>query len=196
MVISSEHGLQTRIAAALVEHDLGPRACLDEPGALAGLELGEAAIIVFCCDVEAPREMTSLRQLCRRTRGSAVVVVSARATATGVRRTLDAGAEALVFEPEIELTLCATIRAVASGQSVVPRKLRAGVEKPTLSHREHQILELVRDGLTNAEIADILFLAESTVKSHLASSFAKFGVHSRKEAVAAFVELKPASPAV
>ena len=70
-----------------------------------------------------------------------------------MRRALDAGADALVFEPELELTLAATVRAVASGQTVVPRKLRAGIEKPDLSHRERQVLTLVRNGLTNAEIA-------------------------------------------
>jgi predicted transcriptional regulator len=42
----------------------------------------------------------------------------------------------------------------------------------------------VAAGLTNGEIADSLFLSESTVKSHLSSAFAKLGVRSRKEAAA------------
>ena len=91
------------------------------------------------------------------------------------------------------MTLATTVWAVASGQSVVPRKLRAGVETPVLSHREHQVLGLVRDGLTNAEIAECLFLAESTIKSHLASIFTKFGVRSRKEVAAACIGLEQAS---
>jgi DNA-binding NarL/FixJ family response regulator len=43
-------------------------------------------------------------------------------------------------------------------------------------------------GLTNAQIAAKLFLAESTVKSHLSSIFTKFGVRSRKEVAAAFAD--------
>jgi ATP/maltotriose-dependent transcriptional regulator MalT len=77
----------------------------------------------------------------------------------------------------------------------VPRDVRAGVERPYLSHRECQVLGLVCEGLTNAEIAESLVLAESTIKSHLASIFTKFGVHSRKEAVAAFAELTIEPPA-
>jgi DNA-binding NarL/FixJ family response regulator len=133
--------------------------------------------------------MTALRRLRRDNREPAIVVVSPRSTATAVRRTLEAGADALVFEPEIPVALAASIRAVESGQSVVPRRLRAGVERPNLSHRERQVLTLVCDGHTNAEIAEALFLAESTIKSHMASIFTKLGVHSRKEAGAVFLDL-------
>jgi DNA-binding NarL/FixJ family response regulator len=43
-------------------------------------------------------------------------------------------------------------------------------------------------GMTNAEIAAKLFLAESTVKSHLSSAFAKLGVASRSEAAAVILD--------
>jgi hypothetical protein len=46
------------------------------------------------------------------------------------------------------------------------------------------VLGQVAAGLTNSEIAESLFLSESTVKSHLSSAFAKLGVRSRKEAAA------------
>jgi DNA-binding NarL/FixJ family response regulator len=189
IVIAEESGMKARIAAALAAHDLCPAEQIDRPSLITEFELDASTIVVFVCDIDAPQEMTGLRRLCREAPDSAIVVISPPATGAGVRRTLDAGADALVFEPELELTLAATLHAVASGQSVVPRKLRASVERPTLSHREHQVLTLVYQGLTNAEIADRLFLAESTIKSHLASIFTKFGVHSRKEAAAIFVDL-------
>lgn len=159
----------------------------------------EDSVIVFACDIDAPRAITSLRRLCREVPEQAVVVISPPAAGPGVRRALDAGATGLVFDSELELNLTTAIRAVASGQSVVPRKLRAGVEKPVLSHREREVLALVRDGLTNAEIAERLFLAESTIKSHLASIFTKFGVRSRKEvavALDAFEQAPLVTPAV
>jgi LuxR family maltose regulon positive regulatory protein len=53
-----------------------------------------------------------------------------------------------------------------------------------LSPREEEILELVRQGLTNAEIAQALYLSISTVKVHIRHIFEKLGVRTRTEAVA------------
>jgi DNA-binding NarL/FixJ family response regulator len=47
--------------------------------------------------------------------------------------------------------------------------------------------------MTNAEVAESLYLAESTIKSHMASIFTKLGVHSRKEAVAVYIDLNASS---
>lgn len=195
VVCADKADLRRRIAAALVNQSLSVAAEVDEPAALAELDLDAAAIVVLTCDVDGAREMAALRRLTREAPKPAVVVISAPATGTGVRRALDAGADALVFEPELELTLPTTVRAVAIGQSVVPREFRASVERPVLSHRENQVLSLVRSGLTNAEIAERLFLAESTIKSHLSSIFTKFGVRSRKEVAAAFADSEPVGEA-
>ena len=162
--------------------------------ALSEYEIGALTVLIFACDVDRPTDMTALRRLRRDHPAPPIVVVSPRSTATAVRRTLDAGADAIVFEPEIDIALVASVRAVESGQSVVPRKVRAGVERPNLSHRERQVLNLVCEGHTNAEIAEALFLAESTIKSHMASIFTKLGVHSRKEARAAFLDLNSMIP--
>ena len=133
--------------------------------------------------------MAALRRLRRDAPDPAIVVISPPATGTGVRRVLDAGADALVFEPELERD--ARRPRSAPSRSASRRshaKFLASVEKSGASHRENEVLALVRDGLTNAEIAERLFLAESTVKSHLSSIFTKFGVRSRKEVAAAFAD--------
>jgi DNA-binding NarL/FixJ family response regulator len=159
-------------------------------------ELGpnEAAILILVCDLDRPAGMATLRRVRRELPKPAIVAISAPATATGVRRGLDAGAAAIVFEPMLDSTLAVTVSAVGSGQAVVPRELRASVERPALSHRERQVLGYVCEGLTNAQIAEQLFLSESTVKSHLSSAFAKFGVRSRREAAALFLEFDQPTP--
>lgn len=190
IVIAKSPRTRERIRAALRELALRPASEFEAPVPFEELEISPSTIVIFACDIDAPRQITDLRRLCRDAGEAAIVAVSPPVTGGGVRRALDAGADALVFDSELELTLTTALRAVASGQTVVPRKLRASVERPTLSHREHQVIALVGQGLTNAEIAEHLFLAESTVKSHLASVFTKFGVHSRKEAAAVFTDLE------
>jgi DNA-binding NarL/FixJ family response regulator len=188
IVVAEGPAVRRGLMATMAGAGMEPEA-VATPEALAEYELDPTTVLIFSCDVDRPAAVTALRRLRRDHAEPAIVVVSPRSTATAVRRTLDAGADAIVFEPEIEATLVASLRAVESGQSVVPRHLRAGVERPNLSHRERQVLHLVCEGHTNAEIARSLFLAESTIKSHMASIFTKLGVHSRKEAGAAFLDL-------
>ena len=58
-----------------------------------------------------------------------------------------------------------------------------------LSDRELQVLHLVADGASNQQIAQDLFIAVSTVKSHLNSVYGKLGVKNRTQAVAQAREL-------
>jgi DNA-binding NarL/FixJ family response regulator len=119
-----------------------------------------------------------------------VVAVCGSADGRAVRRALDSGIDGLVFARELELTLGPTIAAVLAGQVAVPRDLRATVRKPSLSARERQVLGLLVTGVTNGEIGARLFLAESTVKSHLSSAYEKLGVSSRSEAVSVLLDPK------
>lgn len=194
VVVSAEDpAMHRRVVVTLSEGGMRPTPRSGTNGDFTDVEVDESSIIVLVCDVDAPREMAALRRLRRQLREPAIVVISPQATGAGVRRALEAGADAFVFESELELTLPATVRAVASGQSVVPRKLRGSLERPALSHRERQVLVLVARGLTNAQIAKRLFLSESTIKSHLSSVFGKLGVRSRWEAAALFLELEQAA---
>jgi DNA-binding NarL/FixJ family response regulator len=52
-----------------------------------------------------------------------------------------------------------------------------------LSTRERQLLALVADGLSNAEIAERLGISEKTVRNHLSNVFDKLGVWTRAQAI-------------
>jgi DNA-binding NarL/FixJ family response regulator len=100
-----------------------------------------------------------------------------------LRSALAAGAAGVVIAGEAGSTLGPSLAAVRAGQVCVPRQASGQVEPARLSPREKQILGLVVMGYMNIQIAEQLFVAESTVKSHLSSAFGKLGVRSRSEAV-------------
>ncbi len=110
------------------------------------------------------------------------MLVCKRARGGEVRRALELGVDGVVLERDAEKALAAVVAVVCAGQVSVPRGQREEVRAQALTTREKQILALVIVGLTNAQIAAELFLAESTVKSHLSSAFSKLGVSSRYEA--------------
>jgi len=119
------------------------------------------------------------------------ILVCDHAGPVDVRALLRAGVRGIVLREQMGQTLLPAVAAVASGQVCVPTQDVIGAPRPVLSIRERQVIGLVAMGLMNVEIAERLYLAESTVKSHLSSAFAKLGVRSRHEAVELL--LNPAS---
>jgi DNA-binding NarL/FixJ family response regulator len=116
-----------------------------------------------------------------------IAVVGSDDRRAAVAGALGAGARAYVSVDRLDEAFVPSLAAALAGQIVVP----GGTGKlPTqaLSVREKQVLALVVMGMTNAEIAGKLFLAESTVKSHLSSAFSKMGVRSRNEAAAMILD--------
>jgi DNA-binding NarL/FixJ family response regulator len=73
---------------------------------------------------------------------------------------------------------------------------KAGLRDPTssvqsgepLTRREREVLGLLRQGLSNREIAKTLWITESTAKRHVHNVLTKMGVRSRTEAVAASLD--------
>jgi DNA-binding NarL/FixJ family response regulator len=117
-----------------------------------------------------------------------VIAVCGSSAGRETRRAIDGVLDGLVLLGDLETALVPTVAAVLAGQTAVPRGLRTSLRREALSYREKQILGLVVRGHTNSEIGRRLYLAESTVKSHLSSSFSKLGVKSRSEAAAVILD--------
>lgn len=113
-----------------------------------------------------------------------VIVIVASPTRRTVQDALNQGAHAVVSADDAEESLAPAVRAVCAGLVAVPSELRDPLSRPLMSARERQILSMVVLGFANREIANKLFVAETTVKSHLSSVYRKLGVRSRQEATA------------
>ena len=145
-------------------------------------------IRVMAIDLAQPISLRRLRATLNQPDGERVVAVSPACGPLGARRAIRAGANSLVLEDELETALVPAVRAVAAGFSVVPAVLRDGVDALNFSHREREVLRLAIAGHTNGAIATSLFLAESTVKSHLSSAYRKLGAGGRKEAASMILD--------
>jgi DNA-binding NarL/FixJ family response regulator len=134
--------------------------------------------------------------------GTAVLVLTTYADDASIVAALRAGARGYLTKDAGRAELAAAVRAVASGQSTfapevgarLVSSLTAAAEPepadallarfPTLTRREAEVLALVADGLSNAEIARTLYVGVSTVKTHINALFAKLGVRDRAQAIA------------
>lgn len=171
---------------------LRPRivAALDADG-ISVLEDGAsqaADITVVAVDLSRPLSLRRLRATLSGNSAGRVVAVSPACGPLGARRSVRAGADSLVLEHELEDALAPAVRAVAAGLNVLPAVLRNGADGLALSHREREVLRLAIQGSTNGEIAAELFLAESTVKSHLSSTYRKLGATGRKDAASLILD--------
>jgi len=121
-----------------------------------------------------------------------------------------AGASGFLLKDVEPAALVDAIRVVAAGNSLFgpeatqrlldqfaqPASSERAEELEQLTDREREILSLMAHGLSNAELAERLYLTEATVKSHVSSIFRKLGVRDRVQAVIAAYEAGLVRPGV
>ena len=105
-----------------------------------------------------------------------------------VHRAFEAGAMGYVLKDTISDDLIHAIREVHAGRRVVTPEIQKALDDharlPSLSMREHQVLELVAEGMRNKEIAAALGISADTAGMHVKNLYAKLDVHDRTAAVA------------
>jgi len=113
---------------------------------------------------------------------------------------LRAGASGFLLKDTLAADLIAAVRVVVTGEAVTapsatrrliahvmaesqPAAAGPGERLDVLTAREREVLTLIARGLSNAEIAEQLRLAEGTVKTHIGRILAKLGLRDRIQAV-------------
>jgi DNA-binding NarL/FixJ family response regulator len=149
-----------------------------------------------CNGIEATRILLERHPQAR------VIILSGLAEASVVAAAMSAGAVGYLVKSLKGEELHEKIRAAAAGEVVFDgesAKLMIGAVRQTsrplgqslgaaLSQREREVLMLVSEGLSNADIAARLFVSPQTIKTHLERIFAKLGVSGRAAAVKRGIE--------
>lgn len=159
-----------------------------------GVELAPRADIVLM-DIRMPRMdgIEATRKIKQKTRAKVLILTTFREEDL-VLRTIEAGADGFLLKDSDPETLLGAIRSLSDGEgfldpAVTPLVLRAFNRRPTapavpdadFTPREAEILELVRAGRSNRDIARCLVIAETTVKTHVANMLVKTDCRNRVE---------------
>jgi two-component system nitrate/nitrite response regulator NarL len=124
-----------------------------------------------------------------------VIVLTASEDDRDVIRAMRLGARGVVLKQSASDLLLKSIRKVHEGEVWLDNRITAEVieafkrsaeagqrhEKPVLSDREMEIVQLVAQGFGNREIGEKLFISEQTVKNHVHNIFDKLGLSARLE---------------
>ena len=163
-------------------------------GAEAVTQAERLAPDVVLMDLRMPHMdgVAAIRRMAELELPARVLVLTTYDTDSEVLPAIEAGATGYLLKDTPREELFRAVRAAARGEAVlspsVATRLIGQVRRPSrdvISQRELEVLELIARGSTNREAAELLFISEATVKTHLIHIYAKLGVNDRAAAVAA-----------
>ncbi|MEW2300899.1 response regulator transcription factor [Streptomyces sp. NPDC006655] len=172
----------------------------DGGAAIAGVAALEPDLVLMDVRMPGLDGLAATEHLCAQPHGPRILVVTTFDLDEYAYTALRAGANGFLVKDAPAEEILVTVRAVLRGEVMVaPSLTRRLVERfvrqpPTsgsaqrgrlaaLTEREREVLALVARGLANGEIAERLFVGETTVKTHLGRVLTKLGLRDRIHAV-------------
>ncbi|WP_030621915.1 response regulator [Streptomyces sclerotialus] len=195
LLLADDHPVVRAGLRAVLETEPDFEVVADVPTAEESVTLAaRPGIDVVLMDLQFAGEMRgpqATAEITARAGAPRVLVLTTYDTDADILAAIEAGATGYLLKDAPPEELAAAVRAAAAGKSAlapaVALRLMDRMRAPAaaLSRRETEVLQLVADGLSNAQISKRLFLSQATVKSHLVHIYTKLGVDSRTSAVAA-----------
>jgi len=116
-----------------------------------------------------------------------VIMLTSSGSDTELEKAMRSGAAGYVLKTTPKNELVAVIRSVYRGNKYVSSEVAArfaeNMGQESLTDRELQVLQLIRDGYRNKQIADQLSISETTVNFHIKNLVGKLGANDRAHAV-------------
>ena len=201
VLIADDMGLQRELLGKLLERQpdisvVGEAGSPEE----AVSAISELSPDVVLMDLRMPRHdpqggIRAIRQITELHPGVKVLALTESDDEADVRAAALAGAIGYIVKSVKAAKIAEAVRAAHAGQGWLDPSVTAYLlhdyrrasqespDRPALTDTELRILQLVAAGQTTLEIAEELFVAEKTVKNHLANIYRKLGVKNRSHAV-------------
>ncbi len=204
LILADDHTLVLEGLRALLRHEPDMElvaAVTDGEALLAAVRRHKPDMIVL--DLRMPKVdgLTCLQVIKQEFPNTRVLVLTAFDDRESVRKAFELGADGFALKTEPPELTVAAIREVYHGRMVFPRLAARHVmarqraqRHVELTPREREVLFLVAEGLTNAQIAQRLVVSQETVKFHLRNIYQKLGVSTRTEAAAYYFKHLASEP--
>ncbi len=150
-------------------------------------------VILMDIVMEGMDGIEATKEICRILPHPRIIVLTSFIDDDKVYPVIEAGAFSYLLKTSKAPEIAKAIRAAMKGESVLEakvtgkmlskmRQLDVEILHEALTSREHEILQLIAEGKTNQDIADELFIAIRTVKTHITSILSKLEVDDRTQA--------------
>ena len=155
---------------------------------------------VVLLDIDIPDVDTGEILSLLKSKGIKPLILTTGANEDTILNALKAGAKGYLSESATTQNLVKAIESLVKGEVWVERKMVSRIvegevdinhpirqqrkqTKEQLTHREKEVLALLKEGYSNKQIAEKLYISEKTVKSHLNNIFKRFNVSGRLQAM-------------
>lgn len=199
MIVDDEMLLRTCMQRILEsEPDIEVPVACDGRGALAAIDVHRPDVVLLDLRMPEVDGLAVLAGIGERTSAPAVAVLTTFLADEDIAAALRTGAKGFLLKDATPQELAHAVRVLASGGTVLsPAAARVVVggyldrgpghdardpRLDTLTAREHQVLDLLAEGLTNADIGRRLMMSASTTKEHVSAILAKLRLANRVQA--------------
>jgi len=188
VLLADDHTLVRRGFRRMLEDDPGIEVVAEASNGAEAVEFAQKfrpTVIVMDYAMPGLDGVQATHEIRRHFPEARILILSMHADDNYIRNAIDAGAIGYMLKNAVDIDLAAAVRKIAAGEMVgVPKPERPEEDKyDDLTPREKQILQLIAQGNSNKDIAQLLGLSVNTVSVHRANLMDTLNIHRTAELV-------------